>query len=136
MSEEHIFNPKSVYKEQKTVRKENTEKGVAFYTMAGTQDFNDQDDYPRRESDDKRVYAKTMVRKDGSNKYLVKTAQTGKLFDALSIYGMKENEDFLDRVCRSNDRFKEVNLKAFTLYIDFLKTRNKSFLLNAEREIE
>jgi hypothetical protein len=130
-----IFNPKSVYTEDKTVRKV-VEKGVAYYTVAGDQDFNDQDEYPRREQDDIKVYAKTLLRKDGSYKYMCKTVTTGKLYDAVAKYGVKEDVQFLDRVCRSNDKFKEVNHKVFSLYIKFLKTKNKGYLLNAERELE
>lgn len=130
-----IFNPKSVYQEDKTVRKV-VEKGVAYYTVAGDQDFNDQEEYPRREQDDGKVYAKTLLRKDGSYKYMCKTVTTGKLYDAVDQYGIKEDVQFLDRVCRSNDKFREVNPKVFSLYINFLKTKNKAYLLNAERELE
>jgi hypothetical protein len=59
-----------------------------------------------------------------------------KLFNPVSIYGVEKDKNFLDRICRSNSKFKEVNHKVFDLYVKFLQSKNISWLNNAEREAE
>ena len=43
-----------------------------------------------------------------------------------------DKESFLDKVCGDSEKFKEVNFKIFNMYIHFLRTKNISWLNNAE----
>lgn len=110
-----------------------------FYTVSGLEDKLDEDgNCVIMEESDKRTLAKKVVRTDGSIRYSIKLNAQSKLYNPFSIYG-NENEEtsnFLDRVCRNNNKFKEVNKKSFDLYVKFLKTKNNSLLFNAEREVE
>jgi hypothetical protein len=67
-----------------------------------------------------------MIRLDSNNKF----------FNPVSIYGTEKNKTFLDRICRSNQKFSEVSEKVFSLYTKFLSTKNILWLNNAEREAE
>ena len=108
-----------------------------FYTILGSEDYIDSNSFPRIESDtDNRILAKKIVRDDGSIKYTIKTDATGKFQNPVSIYGNEKTNNFLDRVCRSSDKFKEVNMKTFNMYVTFLRTKNAAWLHNAEREAE
>jgi hypothetical protein len=53
-----------------------------------------------------------------------------------STESQEKTNGFLDRICRSNDKFKTVNEKAFNWYVQFLSSKNLSWFHNAEREIE
>jgi len=105
-----------------------------FYSTIGNEDFIDKNNNPRVSNEnDTRVIAKKIYRDDGSLRFSIK-CDGGKFVNPFSIYGSKKDNTFLDRVCKSNDKFKEVNLKVFDMYIKFLKTKNTAWLNNAERE--
>lgn len=106
-----------------------------YYGIMGSHDFIDEHGDPRvKKADDSRVLAQKTIRDDGSIKYRIKFNRDNKMENPLSIYGQQKDSTFLDRVCRSNNRFKEVNPKVFGIYLNFLKTKNVSWLHNAERE--
>jgi hypothetical protein len=107
-----------------------------FYCIRGEEDFLDSNNNPRcnREDNDK-VLAKKIIRDDGVIKYTIKLDNNGKIFNPMSIYGATKISSFLDRVCRSQNKYKEVNLKAFSMYLSFLKSKNIAWLNNVEREM-
>ncbi len=110
-----------------------------FYTVNGLEDkLDEQGNSIIIEESDKRTLAKKIVRTDGTFRHSVKLNAQNKLYNPFSIYGneKEESSNFLDRVCRNNNKFKEVNQKSFDLYVKFLRTKNNSLLHNAEREIE
>lgn len=108
-----------------------------YYTLMGMEDFQDSLNNPRiNNSNDNKILAKKIVRDDNSVKFSIKLGNNGKVYNPISIYGEEKKNNFLDRICRSSNKFKEVNFKAFELYVKFLKTKNIAWLHNAEREIE
>ncbi len=112
----------------------NSKNENEFYSIIGSQDFLDSKNNPRVSlEDDIKVVAKKIYRDDGSIRYSIKY-ENGKFINPISIYGSKIENTFLDRICKSNDKFKEVNLKVFEMYLKFLKTKNTAWLNNAERE--
>ena len=126
----------SIFSENNVFSNKHTEEQVFLYTIEGQQDFLD-NDMPMRQKDDDSVYAKKIIRSNGSIKYMVKLDYSAKLFNPLSIYDKEDKRqvtEFLDSVCRNNKKFKEVNSKVFDLYTRFLSTKNTSWLFNAERE--
>ena len=126
-----IFNPDNIYQKQKMTQEESYE----YYLPLGLEEYIE-DDYPRSKSDSENVCAKKIVRIDGSTKYLIKLDRTSKLFDPYSKYDKdRTDQKFLNSVCRTDNRFKEVNEKAFQFYIRFLSLKNHALLHNAEREI-
>lgn len=106
-----------------------------YYTLSGMEDFIDDQQMPRVTKINEKTFAKKIIRDDGTIRYSVKLNPNGKLYNPVSMYGQDKGNTFLDRVCRSNDRFKNVSLKTFDLYINFLKTKNLAWLNNAEREV-
>jgi len=127
-----IFNPTSKFTEE-TVQQETS---AELFTVFGKQDFLDGDRNPQLNLESDEVFAKRALRKDGSIKYSIRLSNTGKLYNPVSILGQEINNSFLNRVCRSNSKFKEVNEKTFNWYVKFLKTKNIAWLNNAERENE
>lgn len=111
----HIYNPNNIFQKNNTTQEETTE---SF-------------------SSGKEVCAKKTHRSDGSIKYQIKLDRSSKLYNPFSsLDNDKTNKDiFINDVCRQDHKFKEVNQKAFDWYIQFLDTKNISWLNNAEREI-
>ncbi len=106
-----------------------------YYTMLGQEDYLDHSNNPRCNSElSNKLLAKKIYRDNGSYRYSIKIDNNGKIYNPLSIYGDVKQTSFLDRVCRSQNKYREVNYKAFELYLQFLKTKNLAWLHNAERE--
>lgn len=125
-----IFTNNNVF-EQKIV-----EEKEFFYTSLGEQDFLD-NEIPMRNQEDENVYAKKIIRSNGSIKYMIRLDYSAKFFNPFSIYDKEDQRqsiEFLNSVCRNNKKFKEVSSKVFDLYLHFLVSKNTSWLFNAERE--
>tara|TARA_B110000503_G_C7082473_1_gene385785 strand:+ start:439 stop:831 length:393 start_codon:yes stop_codon:yes gene_type:complete len=128
-----FYKPDSIYKSQSDVKEELLQQ--EFFTLSGNEEFTLQDT-PRRHIVDDQVYAKRIQRKDGTYKLSIRTATDGKLYNPMSIYGEEKKSTLLDNICKSNEKFRTVNSKAFDLYIQFLSSKNLAYLFNAERESE
>lgn len=109
---------------------------TALYTLSGEEDFFDNDQLPRLNNDSERVYAKKVTRDNGTIKYSVKLSLSNKLYDPMSTFGLDKTKSFLDSTVRNENRFKSVSPKVFEMYTTFLKTKNKAWLNNAQREDE
>lgn len=127
MSENFIFS---------STKKQKKETSIEFYTMVDHQDFFDEDQLPRLNNDSDKVYAKKIIREDGSVRYSIRLSLSNKLYDPTSTFGLDKTKSFLDNTVRNENRFKNVSHKVFDNYITFLKTKNSSWLLNAQREDE
>lgn len=127
------INTNSIYKNAP----QSSEEEQVCYTILGQNDKLDSHGYPIiSDPDNKHVFAKHINRQTGLSKYMIRLDSSGKLFNPVSIYGIEKEKTFLDRICRSNTKFKEVNQKVFNMYLKFLQSKNISWLNNAEREAE
>lgn len=109
-------------------------KTVEYFTILGEQDFLDNDQNPRLNSDDKAL-AKTIRVNDGIKKYYLKVGTYGKIYNPIGMYSEGKSEKFLSKIGRKEFEFREVNKQIFDSYITFLKTRNIAWLNNAERDM-
>lgn len=101
-----------------------------YFTIHGYEDFFDDTGYPRVESEDSiNILAKKVFRIDGTVKHMIKIYPDGKMYNPTSIYD--DNKSY-----KNSTKFREVNYKSFNMYLSFLKTKNTSWLYNAEREAE
>lgn len=126
----------SIFSNNRVFDQKNIQEQYLFYTIDTEADFID-NNTPMRNQEDDKVYAKKIIRNNGSIKYMIRLDYSAKLFDPFSIYDkedQRQSVEFLNSICRSNKKFKEVNSKVFDLYLKFLKTKNNSWLYNAERE--
>jgi hypothetical protein len=127
MDESFVFEQST-----RTIKQENE-----FYTLIGLEDYKDNSNNPRVNNDnDTKILAKKIVREDNTVRFSIKLGSNGKMYNPVSIYGEEKTSNFLDRICRNTNKFRDVNAKAFDLYIKFLKTKNTAWLNNAEREME
>jgi hypothetical protein len=110
------------------------EKEVFYYTTSGDQEFFDEYQLPRVSNLSDKTYAKKTKNKEGVERFFIRLALNNKLYNPTSKLGMERTKSFLDNVVREDRKFKSVNKKTFDLYVSFLKTKNSSYYLNAERE--
>jgi hypothetical protein len=120
--------------EQKPGKKDILE--TQLYTLIGKEDFIDNEGFPRTDNENNtNIVAKVIVKNGSPPRYSIKIGLNNKLANPTSIYGKEKESSFLDSVCRANNKFIDVNLKTFEMYLQFLKTKNVSWLHNAEREM-
>lgn len=118
----------------KPTSKENSSVEQKFYCLIGEEEFIDNDGYPRLNTNSKKVLAKTTVR-DNITTFAVKVANNNKLYNPLD-YGLQDKSySIVDNVCRPQDKFRTVNENIFNLYLNFLTSKNITWLTQAEREI-
>jgi hypothetical protein len=104
-----------------------------YFCIDGKQDFFDNDGYPRsKEENSFDVAAKKIVRIDNSIRYMIRIYPDGKMYNPVSIYDYNK----ANKAYKVGTKFREVSYKSFNMYLSFLKTKNTSWLYNAEREAE
>lgn len=107
-----------------------------FYTLSGDQDYFDDNNNPRLTKDGPKTLAKKLYTEKSRPRYLIMMNTDGKLHNPMNITSkQKMTSNFLDRKCRE-PKFKSVSDKTFNMYINFLKSKNLSWLYNADREAE
>lgn len=113
---ESIFRPHA----QKAIADET--RRVASYTNLGAASKEGSEDEHARQ-----------VSIGKSNRYYAKVGPTGRLFNPFGNY-----EEFESKSRRKNRKkpfeLREVTQRVFDFYLQFLKTKNKAWLTNAERE--
>jgi hypothetical protein len=127
-----------------TVKKETDAE--QFYCLFGLEDFIDAEGCPRiRDADSPQISAKKIQNKKPKHfnstsqyfRYYIKCDPNNKLFNPIKIYSSVSNKPkskFVDKVCKSEWSFKEVDKFIFDKYIQFLLTKNISWLKEAERD--
>lgn len=115
-----------------TAKKEdNTEHHNEYYAYVGQEEFVDDNNNLRLSEDGDLVMAKKIFRDNGSFKLMIKCDRNNKPFDPDSPF--YQNSTVASY--KNGFRFVMVNQKAFNYYLKFLQTKNKSWLLNTEREL-
>lgn len=80
------------------------------------------------------AYAQLVI-KGNSRRFYLKRNTSGRLFDPAGMYDENKRGKQLQLKGLEIWNFKEVNETAFTSYVNYLKSKNKAFLRNAEREV-
>ena len=110
-------------------------KQNSFYCSLDDQEFIDDENNPRcHDENSNKVLAKLKYKIDGSPKYLIRIDLNKKLFNPKSSLSDNRNLKLIDRDGADKIKFKEVNLKSFSMYLNFLRSNNEAWLNNAERE--
>jgi hypothetical protein len=120
-----------------TIKQDNSldnQKKVELFTIVGKHDYIDSDKNPRLNKETSEVCAKKIL-SDKATKFYIKTGLYGKIYDPIGLYTEGTGAKFLAKTGKKAWEFKQVNQKVFEMYVSFLKTKNKAWLTNAEREL-
>ena len=116
-----------------------------FYTTLQYQEFMDDNENSRVSIDSNKVFAKSL--KTGYskhmtnsepkyNKYYVRVNAGKKLHDPFPKYSFGDNKgSFVDKICKSENVYKEVTESVFNMYLNYLRTENPQWYTKAQREI-
>ena len=111
------------------------QKTYEYYTPLGDHDYLDDNNKPRANQENNKVVAKAITTDNKPTRYYVKVGAYGKIYNPIGLFSEGKNTKFLSKIGKNEFEFKEVNLKVFDLYTNFLATRNTAWLNNAEREL-
>lgn len=107
-----------------------------YYTLFGDHDYIDDNHNPRSNQDSDKVIAQKAVYPDNKVKYFLKIGPHGKLYNPIGLYSEGTANKFVAKFGKKTWEYKQVSLRVFELYVNFLKTKNIAWLNNAEREME
>lgn len=79
-------------------------------------------------------FAKKLKTENGVVRYYVKVDTQGNLFDPWGARTEGTQNKFESTIGQNKWTFREVKIKAFNYYLMFLKSKNRAWKLNAERE--
>jgi hypothetical protein len=124
----------------------NTENPESYYyTIIGNHDVLDDSGKPLKRVLSNDVHAKAIKNRPSKNfqvlspldtvsfKYYIKTYPNKKPYNPL----LSENSrsSFIDRVCKTETMFTEVNKSVFDKYVNFLQSKNTQWLTEVYRDI-
>ena len=101
-----------------------------YYTFIGHHDYIDGEGSSRHYTEKKDTFAKQE-----SGKYFIKIGLDNRAYNPIGMFDEGQHNKILAKVGKNQFNFKRVNKKVFDLYTTFLRTRNLSWLNNANREI-
>lgn len=147
MRNDHIMkiNEDKPSEEEKFQKTDNSTHTVKVFTIQGQQDDFDENGYPllhdnliyngdtlskiEKAEDKPKAYAYK-----NKNVYYVKIGPDGKMFNPIGMFTENMQAKINQVKGRMDFRWVTVTKSSFDFYLKFLKTRNISYLLNAERE--
>ena len=127
-------------------RKQVADKEQVVYTILGKHHGYDTKNYPvlydveyedgqvQHAEDSSDAFAKVSSFK-GQTKYYVKTGSGGVLYNPIGLYEGAGKDTNKIKMGRHLFRWTQVNSKCFAFYIEFLRTKNKRYIVNAQREV-
>lgn len=116
-----------------------TESAPLYYSHTSDQEYLDENGFPRVSKDNEKVLAKAVPNQ--FKKHITNGNQTSYkyyiLFQTNNMYGYEakiKTNQHIDRICKANTHFKEVNIHIFKKYLEYLKTQNTQWLKEAQRD--
>jgi hypothetical protein len=117
-----------------------------FYTTFQYQEFVDDNDNSCRTTDSDKVFAKSLkagysknVRESSPkyDKFYIRVYPNKKPYDPFPRYSMSDNKNsFVDKICKSENVYKQVTEIVFNSYLNYLRTENTQWYNKTEREIK
>ena len=117
------------------------ERLVTVYTVIGKEDYiEEQSGVPclsvELDAAKTHLYAHAMkVSGAAGCRFFVKQGPYGKLFNPLGLFSEGQESKRSRHTGRLEWELKEVKEKVFNFYVNFLRTKNLSYINNAEREL-
>lgn len=106
---------------------------ITYYTITGKADYYDEDENPCQEEENKVTYAyRKYLPTRQKWVYYIRVNSEGKLINPNGLYDEHLSKKPIRAMAKPS--FVEVIPKVFQYYLSFLKSKNPSYLLNAERQ--
>lgn len=115
-----------------------------YYTTLQYQEYQDEDENYCRNTDDSKVFAKVLKTGQSKhitnftglyNKFYIRVYPDKKLYDPFPKYSITDHKNsFVDKICKSENVYKQVTERVFNMYLNFLKTESFQWYTKAQRE--
>lgn len=114
---------------------EGVESFIIVYTMKGTPGCEaEEDGFTLEDETNPLAYAK-QVNNGAKTKYFVKANKYGHVYNPLGMYETDRKTKVNPRYGMKSFDYRQVSKEVFTMYLNFLNTKNNAWLLNAERSM-
>lgn len=129
-------------------QEDNDPNAELYYALKGCEDFLDNEGNPRiRDAQSRHIAAKCIRNKKSKHfqrdmyyySFYIRSTPNNTLYNPIENYSIIQNKrqfDFIDKVCKETWTFKEVTHTTFKKYLEFLKTKQTSWLKDAERDLK
>ena len=114
---------------------------TTVYTVIGREDYIEEESglpclsvHPADARDNPHAHAMKIEGESGV-RFFVKQGAYGKLFNPLGLFSEGNESKRVRHAGRLAWRLREVTEKVFNFYVNFLRTKNLSYINNAEREL-
>lgn len=119
-----------------------------YYSLIGDHDFIDNDGYPRiTDKNNQKIVAKAIKNKKERSvisenvfySYFIKTNPKLEVYNpvkTLSTVKDKPQNNYIEKVCKNEWTFKEVDKNIFNKYISFLLSKETRLLKDIERDLK
>jgi hypothetical protein len=121
------------------------EDSSKFYTSYQHKEFVDENDNYRTKADNTKTFAKAiksglsrdMSRKGPQHyKYYIRCYANKLAYDPFPKYTMSDNKNsFVDKICRPETSYREVNQSIFNDYLNFLRTENSQWYNRVQKDM-
>jgi len=127
-------------------RKQAADKEQTVYTILGKHHGYDDNKYPvlfdvryedgqiEHAEDSSDAFAKVSSFR-GQTKYYIKTGSGGALYNPIGLYEGAGKDTNAIKMGRHQFNWTQVNSKCFGFYLEFLRTKNRRYIVNAQREV-
>lgn len=127
---------------------DNDPNNELYYTLKGREDFLDNEGNPRtNDPQSPHIVAKCIRNKKSKHfqqdiyyySFYIRSTPNDSLYNPIDNYSAiqdKRQFEFIDKVCKEKWTFKEVSRVTFKKYLEFLKTKQTSWLKDAERDLK
>lgn len=115
-----------------------------FFCLKGHEDFLDDHNRPRiSDPDSEHIVAKCIQNKKPKHfnsasqyyRYYIKLSPSGEIYNPIQYHKIKDKKNnIVNKVCKTEWLFKEVNKALFDKYTQFLSTMNIAWLKDIERD--
>ena len=123
-----------------------TSKNDKYYVLLDTQEFLDDKGFPRTKDVNKAcakaVYgrkSKHITDRKAYYTYHIQCSQNNEAYNPIDLHStvqIKKTNAFIDKVCKEEVKFQEVDQSIFDQYIEFLKTKNARMLKDINRRLK
>lgn len=116
-----------------------------YYTTEQYSSWTDENNHYRLDIDNDKVFAKAVLagltkditkREASYYKYYVRVYPNRKLYDPVPLYSVGDRKNsFIDKVCKSENTYKETTELVFNQYLLYLQTESPQHYTKAQREL-
>jgi hypothetical protein len=123
---------------------DNSSKETFYYTSLGSESFIDKEGFPSERSESKLTCAKKIKDKQSKRfsgetgfSFYIKAYGAKKIYNPYTKHTIEKNNNpsRIENMCKSSEYFLEVNEYVFNKYLNYLKTKNKHWFIEVQKDI-